>query len=144
MSVTLPDQRSGTFEVAIVSLPDRRHGTRTREAVEWFFQGHLNTLLFHRLEGGSAGAMRKMIKRAGLKQTTFHVTKQAIDDKLVEKTEFDELLSLFVKYRAKLIQEPANGSARHFTLVPLRTVAAMARAYDEDSEHGTILRALLK
>ena len=61
----------GGFAMPRLRLHDRR-GEGRPQRLAWVFQRHLEMLLFHRFEGGTSGAVHKLLGRTGLGRTALH------------------------------------------------------------------------
>lgn len=120
------------FQMPLVQLVDRRQGGDA--SPEWWcFQGHLETVLFHRTEGGRTGAVGKLLDRVGLRETMLQVAKKAVDSGLVTQDEFRSLLATFKLPRLGMCSLESINFTRTCTLVPISSVAALVNAVDEAS-----------
>ena len=111
----------GGFSMPRVRLRRRPAGSRAKAVmVSWVYQRHLEMLLFHRFEGGTSGAVHKLLQRTGLGSSAFHVTRQSADDGEVTEGEFAALLDVF-KRAHPTADLDALSRVRSVTLVPVAT-----------------------
>ena len=130
--------RVGSLSLPRVQLRDRRAAGHPQ--LQWVFQRHLETLLYHRSEGGSTGAIWKLLNQTGMGSTALQVNGPAVSMGQVTKAEHDELLRI---YRACTdgLDPSSLGRIRSCTLLPLATAAAIARTFGRSDASTAFLRA---
>jgi hypothetical protein len=123
-----------------LQLRDRRAAGHPQ--LHWVFQRHLEATLYGRgADGGSSGAIWKILNSTGLGSTALQVNGAAIQLGQVTQAEYDQLLSQFKLCTAGL--DPSSiGRIRSFTIVPVTTAAAVARAFGRSATSMSFLRAL--
>jgi hypothetical protein len=136
--VEIPGVASG-LSVPRFQLHDRRGGGRP-PMVQWICQRHLEMILYHRTEGGSSGAIWKLLQATGLARSSFHVTRQAIAFNQVTEAEFDELLAAF-KTSLPNSDPLTINKVRSVTILPLATAAAVVRTFGNSPVSLAFLRA---
>ena len=120
-------------------LPDGRNSRRP--LVTYIPQRFLEIVLFNRYEGGSSGAVYKIINLNGLGTTSWK-----IDAASVLNGELTQVHSQFIFDRYKELL-PSNGDPmlanrmRNITLLPIATAAAVCRLHGRSPMTTTFLRA---
>lgn len=77
-----------------IDLHDRRGGGQPR-LIRWVFQRHLEMVLYNRSDGGSTGAIWKLLNSAGLGRTTLVVNKAAVHGATITQDEYTACLAAF-------------------------------------------------
>ena len=63
--VDMPGWEDGGFSLPRIRMRDRRSGDSSRP-IHWCFQRHLELILYGRFEGGSSGAIYKLLQNQNL------------------------------------------------------------------------------
>ena len=109
--------------------------------LSWCFQRHLEMVLYNRTEGGSTGAIYKLLQRTGMGRSAFHITTQgAVDTDEVTQSEFDTLMQIY-KDSAPSADPSSINRARSVTILPLATAAAVVRTFGSSPASLAFLRA---
>ena len=128
------------FSMPCVTLRDRRAGGQP--LVRFLYQRHLETVLYGRIEG-SSGPIWKLLNGSGLGATALSVNKAAVTARLIEQSEFDQLMQTFKEALPAGLVDPCSlGRIRNCTLLPVATAAAVARGFGRSPASMAFLRAL--
>ena len=80
----------GDFTMPRLRLKDRR--ARGEPVLAWVYQRHLESALYNRAaDGGSSGAIWKLLNKCGLGSAALHVNGAAVATKQVTQDEYDEM-----------------------------------------------------
>ena len=131
---------AGGFSMPRLLLRDRRDGRNSRP-VQWVFQRHMEMILYNRWEGGTSGAIYKLLNATGMQRSAFNITRATVDDSEVTQAEFDALLDIFRKTHPNSDVDNLT-RVRNVTLLPVATAAAMARTYGHAQGSMAFLTAL--
>ena len=87
--------------------------------------GHLECVLYNRsADGGSSGAIWKLLNQNGLGSTALQVNVAAVANKLLTQAEYDIILAIYKQSTPGL--DPCSvGRIRSCTLIPISTAAAV-------------------
>ena len=129
------------FSLPRLTLRDRRSGGSPM--LRWCFQRHIEAILYKRSEGGSSGAIWKLLNQTGLGRTALSVNAAAVAmTSTLSHSEFDEIMRLFRQNLPDVADPSSVGRIRSCTLLPVATVAAIARTFGHSNESTALLRAL--
>ena len=121
-----------------LQMRDRR--AAGHPSVLWIYQRHLERILYHRSEGGSTGAIWKLLNKTGMGATALQVNSAAVDLGHVTQAEHEELVRIF-KDSTDGLDPSSLGRIRSCTMLPLATAAAVARTFGRSAESLAFLRA---
>ena len=108
----------------------------------WICQRHLEILLFNRVDGGSSGAIWKVLNVSGLSSTSLCCNKQAVTDRVVTQAEFTQIMAVFKEALPAEHADPSSlGRIRSCTLLPLATAALVCRQHGRSGASLAWLRA---
>ena len=129
----------GDFTMPRLRLKDRR--ARGEPVLAWVYQRHLESALYNRAaDGGSSGAIWKLLNKCGLGSAALHVNGAAVATKQVTQDEYDEIVARFKLSTAGL--DPCSvGRVRSVTLLPMAAAAAVARTFGHTTSSLSFLRA---
>ena len=115
------------FSLPRIRLRERRAaGARP---LYWVMQRHLECVLYNRSsDGGSSGAVWKLLNQSGLGSTALQVNAAAMKAGYVKQEEYDMVINLF-KQSALGLDPCSIGRIRSVTLLPMATAAAIARVF---------------
>ena len=130
----------GGFSMPRLSLRERRPGHPTM--LRWVMQRHVENVLFARSDGGSTGAVWKLLNQTGLGRTSLIVNKSAANQGIVTTKEMEEVLQIFRQTSARSIDPCSLGRVRSCTLLPVATVACICRIFGRSPASVALLRAL--
>ena len=82
------------YSMPRIALANRRAGGVARR-VHWVCQRHLEILLFGRTDGGSTGAIWKILNVSALGSTALSVSRKTIDDGSITEEEYRQILEVF-------------------------------------------------
>ena len=137
--VEMPGDAPG-FTLPRLQLRDRR--AAGQPMLHWVFQRHLESTLYGRgADGGTSGAIWKILNSTGLGSTALQVNGAAIQMGQVTQQEYNELLGRF-KLSMEGLDPSSVGRIRSFTIVPVTTAAAVARSFGRSPTSMFFLRAL--
>ena len=128
------------FTLPRIQLIERRAAGNRQ--LFWIFQRHLESLLYNRMsfDGGSSGAIWKILNQIGLGSTALACNKKAVLDRHITSEELDQIVSLYKNSTPRL--DPCSlGRIRGATLLPLATAAAVARTFGRSDASMSFLRA---
>ena len=112
-----------------IDLHDRRSGGQPR-LIRWVFQRHLEMVLYNRSDGGSTGAIWKLLNAAGLGRTTLSINKAAVQTQLITQEELTACLAAFkTGLPADVIDPCAANKIRSTALIPVTAAAAIVRTF---------------
>ena len=115
------------FSLPRIRLRERRAaGARP---LYWVMQRHLECVLYNRAsDGGSSGAVWKLLNQSGLGSTALQVNAAAMKAGYVLQEEYDMVINLFKQSTLGL--DPCSiGRIRSVTLLPMATAASIARVF---------------
>ena len=84
----------GGFSMPRMIMRDRRNQRNSARPVHWVFQRHLEMILYNRWDGGTSGAVYKLLHATGLNRTSFNIGKAQVQAKEVTQGEFSELVGV--------------------------------------------------
>ena len=119
-----PDRGIGVT-VPKFTLPDGRHARRPM--VTYVPQRFVEIVLFARTDGGSSGAVYKILGKNGLASTAWTINAAAVHTNEVSQPHAD---FMFAKYKDLLSTDGdpvLAGRIRNIVLLPIATVAAVCR-----------------
>ena len=128
------------FTLPRLQLRDRRAAGHPQ--LHWVYQRHLESILYNRAsDGGTTGAIWKILNATGLGSTALHVNGSAIALGQVTQPEYDEMMARF-KLSLSGVDPSSVGRIRSFTLLPVTTAAAVARSFGCSPTSLSFLRSL--
>ena len=130
----------GGFSMPRMIMRDRRNQRNSARPVHWVFQRHLEMILYNRWDGGTSGAVYKLLHATGLNRTSFNIGKAQVQAKEVTQGEFSELVGIFRTSHPNWDVDHL-GAVRNVTLIPLATAAAMARTFGHSANSMAFLAA---
>ena len=107
------------------TLPDGRHARRPM--VTYVPQRFVEIVLFARLDGGSSGAVYKILGKNGLSPTAWTINAAAIHNDEVSQPHADFLISKYKELLCTDADPVMAGRIRNIVLLPIATVAAVCR-----------------
>ena len=131
--------RVGNLSLPCVQMRDRRAaGDRL---ISWIFQRDLEKVLYHREnDGGTSGAIWKLLNEMAMGATPLGVNKEAVDDEYVTEEELKAVLRIY-RTTSEGIDPSSLGRIRKCTLLPLDTAAAVARKFGYSDQSVAFLNA---
>ena len=136
--VDMPNEEG--FTLPRLQLRDRRAAGHPQ--LHWVYQRHLESILYNRAsDGGTTGAIWKILNATGLGSTALHVNGSAIALGQVTQPEYDEMMARF-KLSLSGVDPSSVGRIRSFTLLPVTTAAAVARSFGCSPTSLSFLRSL--
>ena len=75
------------------TIPDGRSARQAR--VTWLPQRYLEMLLFYRTDGGSSGAVNKLLNKVGLGPTAWVINAAAVTNEEISQEHADFVISMF-------------------------------------------------
>jgi|EP00966_Prymnesium_polylepis_P118707 hypothetical protein len=137
-SIDMPNGEG--FTLPRLYLRDRRAAGAPR--LHWVYQCHLESILYNcTSDGGTSGAIWKILNAMGLGSTALHVHSSALALGQVTQQEYNEMYARF-KLSLAGVDPPYLGRIRVYTLLPVTTAAAVARSFARSPTSLSFLRAL--
>ena len=99
-------------------------------------------MLYGREDGGSNGAIWKLLSATGLGRTSLIVNKASVTMGIVTGAEQSEILELFRRTSCRNVDPCSLGRVRGCTLLPIATVACICRTFGRSPASMALLRAL--
>ena len=128
----------GGITVPRLSLRDRRAAGHRQ--LHWIYQRHLENVLYKRDgDGGTSGAIWKILNHTGLGSTALQVNGSAVANGQVTQAEYNEIVARF-KLSTDGLDPCSKGRIRSCTLLPIATAAAVCRTYGRSDESVAFLR----
>jgi hypothetical protein len=113
-----------------ITLQNRRAGGAVPRMLHWVCQRHLEILLFRRTDGGSSGAIWKLLSASGLGSTSLCCSRKAVSDGVITEDEFKQIMSSFKQALPPELCDPSSlGRIRFCTLLPVATAALVCRQH---------------
>ena len=135
-------EHAGGFSAPRVALINRRAGGAVPRTIHWVFQRHLEIILLGRTDGGSSGAIWKILNVSGLGSTALNCSRRTVDEGLVTDEEFKQIMAVFKQALPAGICDPSSaGRIRSCTLLPVATAALVCRQYGRSAASMAWLRA---
>ena len=110
--------------------------------LKWCMQRHVENVLYQRLDGGSTGALWKILNETGLSRTSLICNKASVQMGIITQAEMNEVLELFRQTSTRGIDPCSLGRVRSCTLLPIATVACICRCFGRSPASIALLRAL--
>ena len=111
-----------------IQLRDRRSAAHPN--LHWVFQRHLEMVLYGRSDGGSTGAVWKLLNQAGLGRTTLAINKEAVQSAIITQEEFTAILTAFKAGLVGDMIDPCSvNKIRSTAILPVSAAAAIVRGY---------------
>jgi hypothetical protein len=130
------------FSMPSVLLANRRAGGANPPMIHWIFQRHLEILLFNRADGGSSGAIWKVLNLSGLSSTSLCCTRKAVNDGVLLEAEFTQIMQVFkAALPAEMCDPSSLGRIRFCTVLPVATAALICRQHGRSPTSLAWLRA---
>ena len=121
------------------TLPD---GRTTRQAqVTWVPQRYLEMLLFYRTDGGSSGAVNKLLNKVGLGLTAWVINAAAVTNSEISQVHADFVISTFRDLLPSNSDVVLGGRTRNVTLIPIASAASICRTRGRSPTTIAFLRA---
>ena len=130
----------GGFSIPRISLRERRPGHPTM--LRWCLQRHVESILYSRFDGGSTGALWRILNETGLSRTSLTCNNASVQMGILTSAEQAEILSLFRQTSFRDIDPCSLGRVRSCTLLPIATVACICRSFGRSPASMALLRAL--
>ena len=130
----------GGFSLPRLTLRERRAGHPTM--LRWVMQRHVEVILYDREDGGSTGAIWKLLSTTGLGRTALIVNKASVHMGIVTTAEQKDVLEVFRSTSCRSIDPCSLGRVRSCTLLPVATVACICRTFGRSPASMGLLRAL--
>ena len=128
----------GDFTMPRLRLKDRR--ARGEPVLTWVFQRHLESALYNRAaDGGSSGAIWKLLNKCGLGSAALNVNGAAVAMNQVTQEEYNEIIAHF-KLSTTGLDPSSIGRIRSVTLLPMAAAAAVARTFGHTTSSLSFLR----
>jgi len=130
------------FSMPRIALLNRRAGGAVPRTLHWICQRHLEILLFGRGDGGSSGAIWKILNVSGLGSTALNCARKTVDEGLITEEEFNQIMKVFKRGLPAEICDPSSlGRIRTFTLLPVATAALVCRQHGRSTASMAWLRS---
>ena len=130
------------FSMPRITLANRRAGGAVPRMVHWVCQRHLEILLYGRVDGGSSGAIWKILNVSALGSTSLCCARKAVDDGSITDEEFTEIMAAFKQALPAEVCDPSSlGRIRSCTLLPIATAALVCRQHGRSAASLAWLRA---
>ena len=107
------------------TLIDGRSARRAQ--VTWLPQRYLEMLLFNRTDGGSSGAVSKLLAKSGLGSTAWLINSAAVTNNELSQAHADFILATFKDLLPSNSDAILGGRTRNVTLIPIASAAAICR-----------------
>ena len=131
---------SGTsLSVPRFTLPDGRSACRAD--VTYVPQRYLEMLLFHRTDGGSSGAVYKILNQNGLGASSWITNTAAVANNEISQVHTDFIKCKFKEFMPTNSDAILSGRIRNVTLLPIASAAAVCRIRGKSPEAMAFLRA---
>jgi len=135
-------EHGGGFSMPRITLANRRAGGAVPRMVHWICQRHLEILLFGRVDGGSSGAIWKILNISALGSTSLGCTRKTVDEETITEAEFTQIMAAFKQALPAEICDPSSlGRIRSCTLLPIATAALVCRQHGRSPASLAWLRA---
>ena len=117
-------------------------GRSARQAqVTWVPQRYLEMLLFNRTDGGSSGAVYKLLNKEGLGSTAWLLNAAAVANAELTQAHADFILVTFKELLLSGSDVILGGRTRNVTLIPIASAAAICRTRGRSPVTIAFLRA---
>ena len=130
----------GGFSLPRLTLRERRSGHPT--TLRWVMQRHVEVILYGRTDGGSTGAVWKLLSVTGLGRTALICNTASRQMGIITSAEQKDVLELFRKTSYRNDDPCSLGRVRSCTLLPIATVACICRSFGRSPASMALLRAL--
>jgi hypothetical protein len=128
------------FSMPCFTIPNRR--AAGSPMTRWIAQRHLEVLLYNRGDGGSSGAIWKILNVSGLGSTSLPVAKKTVADHVLSDDEFTQVMTIFKQALPAEVCDPSSlGRIRSCTLLPIATAALICRQHGRSGASLAWLRA---
>ena len=108
--------------------------------LHWVFQRQLENVLYKRAgDGGTSGAIWKILNSIGLGSTALAINGAAVALGQVTQQEYNEIIARF-KISTDGLDPCSKGCIRSCTLLPVATAAAVCRTFGRSDESVAFLR----
>ena len=121
------------------TLPDGRSARQAQ--VTWVPQRYLEMLLFYRTDGGSSGAVNKLLNGVGLGSTAWLINAAAVTNAEISQVHADFVISKFKDLLPSNSDAVLGGRTRNVTLIPVASAASICRTRGRSPTTIAFLRA---
>ena len=120
-------------------IPDGRSARQAQ--VTWLPQRYLEMLLFYRTDGGSSGAVNKLLNKVGLGPTAWVINAAAVTNEEISQEHADFVISMFRDLLPSNSDAVLGGRTRNVTLLPVASAASICRTRGRSPTTIAFLRA---
>ena len=120
-------------------IPDGRSARQAQ--VTWLPQRYLEMLLFYRTDGGSSGAVNKLLNKVGLGPTAWVINAAAVANEEISQAHADFVISTFRDLLPSNSDAVLGGRTRNVTLLPVASAASICRTRGRSPTTIAFLRA---
>ena len=121
------------------TLPDGRSASQAQ--VTWLPQRYVEMVLFNRTDGGSSGAVYKLLGKVGLGSTAWLINAAAVTNAELSQVHADFILATFKDLLPSNSDVVLGGRTRNVTLIPLASAASICRTRGRSPATIAFLRA---
>jgi hypothetical protein len=121
------------------TIPDGRSARQAQ--VTWLPQRYLEMLLFYRTDGGSSGAVNKLLNKVGLGPTAWVINAAAVTNEEISRAHADFVISTFRDLLPSNSDAVLGGRTRNVTLIPVASAASICRTRGRSPTTIAFLRA---
>ena len=121
------------------TLPNGRSARRVN--VTYVPQKYLEMVLFNRTDGGSSGAIYKILGRTGQDKTAWLINKAAVQSNELSQAHADFIMQTFKDLMPSNDDAVLGGRTRNVTLLPLRTAIIVCQTRGRSPSTTAFLRA---
>ena len=121
------------------TLPDGRSAHQAQ--VTWVPQRYLEMLLFTRTDGGSSGAVYKLLNKVGLGSTAWVINAAAVTNAEISQAHADFVIFTFRDLLPSNSDAILGGRTRNVTLIPVASAASICRTRGRSPTTVAFLRA---
>ena len=121
------------------TLPDGRSARQAQ--VTWVPQRYLEMLLFYRTDGGSSGAVNKLLNKVGLGPTAWVINAAAVTNAEISQAHADFVIFTFKDLLPSNSDAVLGGRTRNVTLIPVASAASICRTRGRSPTTIAFLRA---
>ena len=126
--------------VTVPRLTVRDRRAAGNRLLHWVYQRHLENVLYKRsADGGTSGAIWKILNQTGLGSTALQVNGAAVALGHVTEAEYNEIIARF-RLSTDGLDPCSKGRIRSCTLLPIATAAAVCRTFGRSDESVAFLR----
>ena len=134
-------QPEGCMQISVprFTLPNGRSARRAN--VTYVPQKYLEMVLFNRTDGGSSGAIYKILGRTGQDKTAWLINKAAVQSNELSQAHADFIMQTFKDLMPSNDDAVLGGRTRNVTLLPLRTAIIVCQTRGRSPSTTAFLRA---